>query len=49
MQSTSQMLLFRCQQRLHLPGLLRLRNAWVAADSGSGTASVAQEFHAPIT
>ena len=44
MQSTSQMLLFRCQQRLHLPGLLRLRNAWAAADGGSGTAGIAQEF-----
>lgn len=48
MQSTSQMLLFRCQQRLHLPGLLKLRNAWAAADSGSGSgsgmASIAQEF-----
>jgi hypothetical protein len=44
MQSTSQMLLFRCQQRLHLPGLLKLRNAWAAADSGSGMASIAQEF-----
>lgn len=44
MQSTSQMLLLCCQQRLHLPGLLRLRNAWAAADSGSGTAGIAQEF-----
>ncbi len=49
MQSTSQMLLFRCQQRLHLPGLLKLRNTWAAADGGSGTAGIAQEFHAPIT